>query len=48
MFVAPDDEIDVVIEEAFWDKFLWPMFDPGYIRSFGRSERNSYYAPILV
>jgi hypothetical protein len=47
MFVAPDNEIDVVIKETFWDEFLWPMFYPGYIRvkSFQQSEVS---APILV
>jgi hypothetical protein len=47
MFVAPDNKIDVVIEETLWNGFLWPMFDPGYVRveSFKRSEVS---APILV
>jgi hypothetical protein len=47
MFVAPDNEIDVVIKKTLWNKFLWSMFDPGYIivESFKRSEVP---APILV
>jgi len=33
MFVAPDDEIDAVIEETLGNGFLWPMFDSGHVVS---------------
>jgi hypothetical protein len=29
MFMAPDDELDAVVEETLRNRFLWPVFDPG-------------------